>query len=162
MKIFFKCKPLFTLLVIVLLASVVFFYYISRPIDIIKEIETSRFVVIMPITQSDGGPPVYLATYNKSECGYGSFEPCYFFKYNEYESSNKHSVIGTYYVYDEGFYQNSLKFKDRNTIQFMTIKYFTSTSTDSYSVIYTKELDIQRGKITTVKEDKKYDYDEYY
>jgi hypothetical protein len=133
--------------------------------DIAKEIERSDFSIIKSI-EAPNIWPVYLAAKNTCglnssddqciiECGYGDLSPCYFFNYDRL--TQKPHVIATYYSEDDALYQTLMKFKDRNTLQFITRKDFIATSSDSHFIWYTKELNVQSGKITTVKEEETYE-----
>lgn len=138
--------------------------------DIPKDIEGSHFSIIKSI-QAPNIWPVYLAAKNTCstnssknqcgiECGFGDLNPCYFFSYDTL--TQKPHVIATYYSKDDVLYQTLMRFKDRNTIQFMTRKDFVATSSDSHYIFYTKELNLKTGKITTVKEDEIYEpYESY-
>ena len=117
--------------------------------------------------------PIYVASYNTCNhnqsdkkdkvqciivCGFGDHNPCYFFNYDLY--TQKPTIIAEYYSKEDSLYQTSIKMKDNNTIQFVTIKPLpTKSPGDSHYVTYLKELDIRTGKIVIA--DQKENYEEY-
>lgn len=168
MKTFNKNIIVTALTILIIAVSIMVNYSSSK--DVAKEIEGSDFTIIKSI-ESPNMWPVYLAAKNTCntnssqnqcgiECGFGDLYPCYFFNYDQL--TQKPHIIATYYSKEDALYQTMMGFKNRNIIQFVTRKDFAATSSDSHSIFYTKELDLQTGKITTVKESETHEpYESY-
>lgn len=147
---------------LVVVVTLLFVFTDQKSKDITKDIENARFRIIKVI-DTPGTSPVYLAVYNdcvggcKSECGFENLEPCYFFTYDL--KTKKPYVITSYYSQEDALYQTLIKFKDRNTIQFMTRKNLSTSyelGSDSHYIWYTKELNLQTGGISVVDTEESY------
>lgn len=166
-----KINPQIYSFVIVVVLVVCGFYILEKgqqSRDITQDLTKSRFIILKTIT-NPVGQTIYVATYNYCPalaqkfpddkergisciptCGSESDDACYFFEYELF--TQKPRVIAKYKSEKDWLILSLIKFKDENTILLTTREEFLENTTDAYyhSRIYTKELNIDNGKITTV------------